>query len=42
METHLVVAPAAFPTFLKAIPLWVHEKLQLPRVLNRGLGGLYR
>jgi carbamoyltransferase len=42
LETHLAVAPAGFRTFLKAMPLWVHEKLQLPRVMNRGLGGLYR
>ena len=42
LETHLAVAPAGFRTFLKAMPQWVHEKLQLPRVMNRGLGGLYR
>ena len=42
LETHLGVAPAGFRTFLKAMPLWLHEKLQLPRVINRGLGGQYR
>ena len=42
LETHLAVAPAGFRTFLKAMPLWVHEKLQLPRVMSRGLGGEYR
>ena len=42
LETHLAVAPAGFRTFLKAMPLWLHEKLQLPRVMNRGLGGQYR
>ncbi len=42
LETHLGVAPAGFRTFLKAMPLWLHEKLQLPRVMNRGLGGQYR
>lgn len=41
LETHLAIAPAGFRTFLKAMPLWMHEKLQLPRVINRGLGGLY-
>src|ERR1700710_2465399 len=42
LETHPAAAPAGLRTFLKAMPLWVHEKLQLPRVMNRGLGGLYR
>ena len=42
LETHLAVAPAGFRAFLKAMPQWVHEKLQLPRAMNRGLGGGYR
>ncbi len=42
LETYLAVAPAGFPSFLKAIPTWIHQKLQLPRIMNRGLGGLYR
>ncbi|MEI6106266.1 MAG: carbamoyltransferase [Opitutae bacterium] len=42
LETHLAVAPAGFGSFLKAMPLWLHEKLQLTRVMNQGLGGLYR
>jgi len=42
LETHLAVAPAGFRAFLQAMPQWVHEKLQLPRVIDRGLGGLYR
>ena len=42
LETYLAVAPAGFRTFLKAMPLWLHEKLQLPRVMNRELGGRYR
>jgi carbamoyltransferase len=42
LETYLAVAPAGFASFLKAMPLWVHEKLQLPRVMNRGLGHRYR
>ncbi len=41
LETYLAVAPAGFPSFLKAIPQWIHQKLQLPREMNRGLGGLY-
>ncbi len=41
LETYLAVAPAGFRSFLQAMPLWVHEKLQLPAVMNRGLGGRY-
>src|SRR3954451_5700041 len=39
LETYLAVAPAGFRSFLKAMPQWVHEKLQLPRVMNLGLDG---
>ncbi|MDQ8185789.1 carbamoyltransferase [Pelagicoccus sp. SDUM812002] len=42
LETYLAVAPAGFPSFLKAMPQWIHQKLQLPKELNRGLDGLYR
>ena len=42
LETYLAVAPAGFGSFLQAMPQWVHEKLQLPRVMNRGLGQRYR
>ena len=42
IETHLAMAPQGFRTFLAAMPIWVHEKLQLPAVMNRGLGGLYK
>lgn len=41
LETYLAVAPAGFASFLKAMPQWIHQKLQLPRELNRGLGGAY-
>ena len=41
LETHLAMAPRGFLAFAKAMPVWVHEKLQLPRVLARGLNGLY-
>lgn len=39
LETYLAVAPAGFRAFLHAMPVWFHEKLQLPRVMNRGLPG---
>lgn len=42
LETYLAVAPAGLRSFFQAAPQWVHEKLQLTRVLNEGLGGAYR
>ena len=42
LETYLAVAPLGFRSFLEAMPTWLHEKLQLPRIINRGLGGKYR
>jgi carbamoyltransferase len=42
LETYLAFAPAGFPSFLQAMPLWLRQKLQLPRELSRGLGGAYR
>ncbi|SDR96812.1 carbamoyltransferase [Opitutus sp. GAS368] len=42
LETYLAVAPAGRRSFFHAAPLWVHEKLQLTRVLNEGLSGEYR
>ena len=42
LETYLGVAPAGIRSFYKAAPQWVHEKLQLTRVMNEGLGGTYQ
>jgi carbamoyltransferase len=42
LETHLGVAPAGFPSFLKAMPVWFREKLHLPRVIAKGLGAGFR
>ncbi len=42
LETYLTYAPAGFASFLMAIPLWLREKLFLPRVMREGLGGQYR
>ncbi|MFI5336180.1 MAG: carbamoyltransferase [Opitutales bacterium] len=41
LETYLAVAPAGLRSFFLAAPQWVHEKLQLTRVMNEGLGGQY-
>jgi carbamoyltransferase len=42
LETYLAFAPAGFRSFLTAMPLWLHEKLHLPRQMSRGLQGKYR
>ncbi len=42
LETYLSFAPAGFRSFLQAIPLWLRQKLCLPREMSRGLGGQYR
>jgi carbamoyltransferase len=39
LETYLGVAPRGFPSFLKAGPLWVTEKLYTDSAIRRGLGG---
>ena len=35
LETYLDYAPAGFPSFLKAMPLWMKEKLWLPDLVRR-------
>lgn len=42
LETYLDYAPAGFPSFLQAMPLWLKQKLYLPREIRRGLGPAYR
>ena len=42
LETYLSFAPAGFRSFLKAMPLWLRQKLHLPREMRRGLKGAYR
>ncbi len=41
LETYLAFAPVGFRSFLKAMPLWFHQKLHLPREIRRGLKGKY-
>ncbi len=46
LETYLAYAPAGFRSFLQAMPLWLHQKLHLPREMRKGLdwgdaGGKY-
>ena len=42
LETYLAFAPAGFRSFLRAMPLWLHAKLHLPREMNAGLKGGYK
>jgi len=39
LETYLAFAPVGFRSFLKAMPLWLKQKLHLPREIRRELGG---
>ncbi len=41
LETYLAYAPAGFPSFKRAIPVWAREKLFLPRAMRTGLHGGY-
>ena len=42
METYLAYAPRGIRSFAKALPLWLHHKLHIPREIKRGLGGDFR
>ena len=42
IETYLAYAPSGFASFAKAMPLWLNQKLRLPRVMRNALGGHYR
>ncbi|MCD4750573.1 MAG: carbamoyltransferase [Thermoanaerobaculales bacterium] len=41
LETYLAFAPVGFRSFLKAMPLWMRQKLHLPREIRHGLSGDY-
>jgi carbamoyltransferase len=41
LETYLAFAPLGFRSFFKAMPLWLRQKLYLPREIKSGLGGHY-
>jgi carbamoyltransferase len=42
LETYLAYAPRGYRSFIMAMPLWLREKLHLPRVMNRGLHHEYK
>jgi carbamoyltransferase len=41
LETYLSYAPRGFASFLRAMPLWLNQKLHLPRELRKGIGPGY-
>ena len=42
LETYLGYAPSGFRSFYMAMPLWLRQKLHLPRLIRNGLEGNYR
>ena len=38
LETYLAYAPRGWRSFLRAMPVWLGQKLHLPREIRRGLG----
>jgi len=41
MESYLAYAPRGLRSFMMALPLWLNQKLFLPREIDRGLGNRY-
>jgi carbamoyltransferase len=42
LETYFAHAPRGFRSFSRALPLWLKEKLHLPRLLRQGIGSALR
>jgi carbamoyltransferase len=42
LETYFAFAPSGYRSFRQALPLWIHEKLHLPREMDKGLEGRYK
>jgi carbamoyltransferase len=42
LETQIAYAPGGFGQFLKSMPLWLHQKLHLPREIDRALDYKYK
>src|SRR5204862_3372738 len=42
LETYLAYAPQGFRSFCEAMPLWLKQKLYLPREIRRGLHGKFK
>ncbi|MDH3211937.1 MAG: methyltransferase domain-containing protein [Myxococcales bacterium] len=42
LESYLAYAPRGFKSFAKAMPVWLNQKLWLPREMRKGLDGRYQ
>jgi carbamoyltransferase len=42
LETYFAYAPAGYRSFRQALPVWMQEKLHLPREMDKGLQGRYK
>ncbi len=42
LETYLTYAPVGFLSFVRFLPLWLKQKLHMPREMDRGLNGRYK
>ncbi len=42
LETYLTYAPLGIRSFLMAMPLWMKQKLHLPKIIKRELGGDFK
>ncbi|MCA9026487.1 MAG: carbamoyltransferase [Planctomycetaceae bacterium] len=42
LQTYLAYVPAGYLSFRQALPVWLKQKLHLPKEIRRGLGGKYR
>jgi len=42
LETYLSYGPVGYKSFVKAMPVWLKQKLYIPRELNQGLGHRYK
>ena len=42
LETWVACAPAGFSSFIAALPVWIKQKLHIPREIKKSLGGEYQ
>ena len=42
LETYVATAPLGIRSFFKSIPIWLQQKLHLPREMKKALGGEYQ
>ncbi len=42
LETYIAYAPRGYKLFLKGLPLWLKQKLYMPRELDKGLSHQYQ